>query len=51
MSGAASWWRLMRRLAKEVHADVLNCRLNSIEAGSFALSMDLVDQVVDLTLV
>ena len=45
------WWRLMRRLAEEVDADVLDGRLNSIETGSLALGVDVVDQVVDLALV
>jgi hypothetical protein len=41
----------MRRLAEEVDADVLDGRLNGVEAGSFALGVDIVDQVVDLALV
>ena len=41
----------MRRLAEEVDTDVFDGGLDSIEAGSFALGVDLMDQVVDLALV
>jgi hypothetical protein len=41
----------MRRLAEEVDADILDGRLNSIEAGSLALGVYLVNQVVNLALV
>lgn len=40
----------MRRLAEEVDANVLDGSLHGIEAGSLALGVYLVDQVVDLAL-